>query len=106
MKSFCLLFLLVAFLLAACGPTGLDEKGMPLPRPRLAAKAGISLDQMGEGYWVFSRKCLECHEAQLPQGELLGQWHPVVAGMAGNAGLSLSEEAAVVNYIRAAKLNN
>lgn len=68
----------------------------------MAGKAGISLDEMGEGYWVFSRKCMECHEAKLPMGEMEGQWHPVLKGMSGNAGLSVSEETAILKYVRAA----
>lgn len=94
----------IYFVALGCAPVGLDESGLPQPRPELAAKAGITLDQMGEGYWVFSRKCMECHEAKLPEGQIEGQWHPVVEGMSGNAGLSSSEEVAVVNYVRAANL--
>ena len=90
-------------LLVACAESGLDKKGLPFPNPELASKANISMDQMGEGYWVFSRKCMECHEAKLPEGEMLEQWHPIVKGMAGNAGLSISEETAILNYVRAAK---
>lgn len=94
---------LVLIFLISCSTSSLDESGLPQPHPELAAKAGITLDAMGEGYWIFSRKCMECHEAKLPAGSLEGQWHPVVAGMSGNAGLSASEEAAIVNYVRAAK---
>lgn len=90
--------------MVGCGSSGRDENGLPLPSQELAAKASITLDQMGEGYWVFSRKCMECHEAKLPKGQLEGQWHPVVEGMAGNAGLFGSEEASIMNYLRAANL--
>ncbi len=93
----------VLALSVACAPSGLDEKGLPHPSASLAAQANITIDEMGEGYWVFSRKCIECHEVKLPAGELEGQWHPVVEGMAGNAGLSLAEETAIVKYVRAAK---
>ena len=104
MKLFWAFFLaiLALTLAVACAPSGLDEKGLPRPNGELAAQAGISLDEMGEGYWVFSRKCMECHEARLPTGELKGQWHPVVTGASGNVGLSLSEEKAIANYVRAA----
>ncbi|GHC66543.1 hypothetical protein [Roseibacillus persicicus] len=104
MKPLVFVLFAVFACLVGCGPTGLDESGLPQPRPELAAKAGISLDEMGEGYWVFSRKCMECHEARLPKGQIEGVWHPVVDGMSGNAGLSTSENAAVVNYVRAANL--
>lgn len=103
-----LLLVLSSFVLAlviACAPSGLDPRGLPRPNPVLAGKAGISLDEMGEGYWVFSRKCMECHESKLPSGELEGQWHPVVKGMSGNAGLSVSEETAILKYLRAAKFH-
>lgn len=102
MKWYWALLLLILAWVTACGPSGLDEKGLPYPSAALAAKAGVSVDEMGEGYWVYSRKCMECHGVKLPTGDLEGQWHPVVVGMAGNAGLSISEETAIVNYVRAA----
>lgn len=103
MKQSCLWLLVVAAVVTACSSTeGLDANGIPMPSSELAMKAGISLDEMGDGYWVFSRKCLECHGAKLPEGEMVAQWHPVISGMAGNAGLSLSEESKILNYVRAA----
>ena len=92
---------LVGVLVVACASDGFESGELPLPDPVLAKKAGITVDEMGEGYWVFSRKCMECHQAKLPVGEMKGQWHPVVKGMIGNAGLSASEEAAILNYVRA-----
>lgn len=89
---------------AACSSLGTGKGSPPKPSQELATKAGITLNEMGEGYWVFNRKCLECHAAQIPTGSLEGQWHPVMADMSGNAGLSLSEEAAVLKYVRAANL--
>ncbi len=88
---------------ACSSSVGLDRKGIPLPNPELAAQAGISLSQMGDGYWVFSRKCVECHGVRLPEGPLTGQWHPEVEGFSGNVGLSLSDESALVNYLRATR---
>lgn len=91
--------------LVGCVSDNLDEGGLPQPSVQLATRAGISLDEMGEGYWVFNRKCMECHGARLPTGETVGQWHPVVKGMSGNAGLSAGEEAAILKYIKAARMN-
>lgn len=91
--------------LVSCVSSNEDEAGLPQPSVELASKGGISLDEMGEGYWVFNRKCMECHESRLPQGETVGQWHPVVKGMSGNAGLSSSEEMAILKYIKAARMN-
>lgn len=90
--------------LVGCVSDNLDEAGLPQPSVQLATRGGISLDEMGEGYWVFNRKCMECHEARLPAGETVGQWHPVVKGMSGNAGLSTSEEAAILKYIKVARM--
>ncbi|MDP0491769.1 MAG: cytochrome c [Verrucomicrobiota bacterium JB023] len=78
--------------------------GVPEPSEKLANRAGLSLAEVGEGYWVFQRKCLECHQAMVPDDMSQAQWHPIVEGMAGNAGLSAEEEAAVVNYLKAATL--
>ena len=88
----------------ACSISGTNKGVPPKPNSELAEKAGISLDEMGEGYWVFNRKCLECHAAQIPSDSLIGQWHPVVEELSGNVGLSMSEEQAVLNYARAANL--
>ena len=104
MKAPLLLFALPILLTVACGKAGLDETGLPHPSSALAAKAGISLDEMGDGYWVFNRKCMECHESRLPKVPLKKQWHPTVSGSSGNVGLSASEDAALMKYVQAANL--
>ena len=74
----------------------------PQPTARLAARAGESLDKIGAGYWIFQRKCLECHEARVPRNPSDPDWHPVIEGMSWNAGLAGEEESAVMAYLRAA----
>lgn len=102
MKWICLLVVSMAVIITACSFGKVDTNGLPIPDPELAAKAGISIDAMSDGYWVFTRKCLECHEARIPQVEMKGQWHPEVEGIAGNVGLSLSEESSLWMYVKAA----
>lgn len=74
----------------------------PKPTARLAARAGESLERVGTGYWVFQRKCLECHESRIPKDPNHPDWHPVMQGMSWNAGLSTDEQGAVMAYLRAA----
>ncbi|NNC89758.1 MAG: cytochrome c [Akkermansiaceae bacterium] len=74
----------------------------PQPTAAMAARAGESLDTLGQGYWVFQRKCLECHESRVPENPSLAAWHPTMIGMSWNAGLSDEEEAALIAYMKAA----
>ena len=100
----------VLLLLVSCvsGPGGHSAGGLdtggraPQPTAQLAARAGEDLDTIGTGYWVFQRKCLECHEARVPRDPSNSNWHPVLRGMSWNAGLSDSEQDAVMAYLRAA----
>ena len=81
----------------------LDTRGKaPKPTARMAARSGESLDQIGTGYWIFQRKCLECHESRVPRDPSHADWHPVMQGMSWNAGLSESEQNSVMAYLRAA----
>ncbi len=60
-------FVSSVLLLAGCAskiPT--DEAGLPKPSSELAMRAGTTIDEIGEGYWIFTRKCMECHEVKLP----------------------------------------
>lgn len=74
----------------------------PEPTAAMAARSGEDLDTIGTGYWVFERKCLECHESRVPRDPTHPDWHPVMQGMSWNAGLSEGEENAVMAYLRAA----
>ena len=91
----------MAVLLVACASDDVarDGSGLPLPHPELAEQAGISMEEMGEGYWVYTRKCVECHAAALPVGDLDGQWHPEVEGMSE---VTIADEGAILKYVRAA----
>ena len=81
----------------------LDTTGVaPAPTAEMAARAGESLDKVGSGYWIFQRKCLECHEARVPEDASLAAWHPTMIGMSWNAGLSEKEEDALLAYMKAA----
>jgi cytochrome c5 len=81
----------------------LDTTGVaPVPTAEMASRAGESLDKVGSGYWIFQRKCLECHEARVPEDASLAAWHPTMIGMSWNAGLSEAEEDALLAYMRAA----
>ena len=74
----------------------------PEPDSAMAARSGKSLEQIGLGYSVFQRKCLECHEARVPKNPKDPNWHPIMTGMSYNAGLSESEQAAMAAYLEAA----
>lgn len=102
----------IALVLASCASEPSEPKEIwrsldtskkaPEPSARLASRAGESLDQVGSGYWIFQRKCLECHEARVPKDPKHPDWHPVMTGMSWNAGLSDKEQADVMAYLRAA----
>ena len=119
MKSAGLLGLIAGLLLVLFGCTGGGSGGgstgrktdedyvrdietvAPQPTEAMAARAGVSMDLIGRGWWVFQRKCLECHEAKKPADLSRYDWHPVVEGMSENAGLSKDEYHALHTYLRA-----
>jgi len=101
--------ILGAALLVSCAarqdnPTrSLETRGKaPAPTARMAARAGENLETIGTGYWIFQRKCLECHESRVPTDPTDADWHPVMRGMSWNAGLAEDEQNAVMAYLRAA----
>jgi len=75
---------------------------VPAPTAAMARSSGQSLAHLGEGHALFMRKCSECHEPRVPQNPRDPSWHPTMIGMAWNAGLTKTEETAVVDYLRAA----
>ena len=90
-------------LLVACASGGGSGAGTSgVPDAAMAARAGVSLDTIGEGYWVYQRKCSECHEAKRPNDHEMAGWHATVGGMAWNAGLSEGESELVLAYMDAA----
>lgn len=74
----------------------------PPPTEAMAASIGEPLDHIGMGHSLFHRKCLECHEPKIPNDPNAANWHPIMEGMAWNAGLSDAEERAVLSYLHAA----
>lgn len=72
------------------------------PTPAMAQRAGRSLEHIGMGYWIFQRKCLECHQARVPENPADANWHPIMDGMTRNAGLAREERDALIAYLRAA----
>jgi hypothetical protein len=76
---------------------------VPEPTAAMARRSGQSLAHLGDGYGLFMRKCSECHEPRVPTNSSDPNWHPTMIGMAWNAGLTKSEEGAMVDYLRAAE---
>ncbi|MDE0594589.1 MAG: hypothetical protein OSB65_05025 [Roseibacillus sp.] len=74
----------------------------PEATPAMAQRAGASLEQIGMGYWIFQRKCLECHQARVPKEPTDANWHPIMDGMTWSAGLARDESEALFAYLRAA----
>lgn len=105
---------MMAGLVAACTtapPDAMPDDAMrvlktkatvPSPDQAMATRSGTPLDQLGRGYTVFLRKCSECHEPRVPVNPHDPSWHPIVVGMAWNAGLGLDEQEAVEAYMKAA----
>ena len=112
MKSIFLLSSLavVGIVLSSCaGHTSSDEAQVlkikmvaPDPTPAMAQRAGASLEHIGMGYWIFQRKCLECHQTRVPKDPEDANWHPIMDGMTWSAGLAREESDALFAYLRAA----
>lgn len=68
----------------------------------MAKKSGKPIEQLGRGYSLYQTQCAECHELKMPKDMRAGEWHVIVPGMAWNAGLTKSDEAAVEAYLVAA----
>lgn len=99
MKTHLLFSAIACTLLAGCA----TPKQAPLPTMAMATASGKPLETIQRGYSVYLLKCAECHEAMMPDDVTKEDWHVVVPGMAWNAGITPQEEAAVLDYILAAK---
>jgi hypothetical protein len=75
--------------------------GAPAPDAALAQRSGKPVAQLQQGYAVYMLKCGECHERKLPDEITGSRWHAVVPGMAWNAGLSSTDEEALLAYLTA-----
>ena len=102
--KFPVLPLLIASLVWAGCATNKYETLAPLPTPAMAEKSGQPLSTLEQGRIVFLAQCGRCHEHQFPDTVYTKDWHVVVPGMAWNAGISKSDEKAVLAYVLAAKV--
>lgn len=92
--------LMVCGIAAGCGA---GSKQPPLPTMAMATSSGKPLERIQRGHAVFMLHCTECHEAMMPDDVTRSDWHIVVPGMAWNAGISEADEAALLDYLLAAK---
>lgn len=69
----------------------------------MAAAASASLVTLERGHQVFVKHCGRCHGYEMPDEVSGPDWHVVVPGMAWNAGISQADEAAVLQYVIAAR---
>lgn len=90
------------FLLGSC-TLFQQQKQAPLATAEMAQRSGTSLAQLQLGFAAYQAHCGRCHEHQLPKSVNSADWHVVVPGMAWNAGMSKTEERAVLAYLLAAK---
>lgn len=97
----CLLPLIVGLSIGAAGCA--TREPIPAPTAAMAADSGVALGTLERGHEVFSVHCTRCHEPLMPGEVSRADWHVVVPGMAWNAGLSESDEDAVLEYILAAR---
>jgi len=118
MKLKWIIFSVVGLLLAGCaggggqmGDMGGGDDGavggiseVPNPSPAMAKKSGTSLDQLQRGHVVYMLKCGECHQYQLPERVDIMDWEDAMPKMIRHAGLPSSDEKAVLDYVKAVKL--
>lgn len=91
-------------ILAVCVVAGCVAKTqIPVPDTAMAKGSGQSLQTLQRGHAVYVSQCGRCHEPMMPSKVSDEDWHIVVPGMAWNAGISKSDEAAVLKYIHAAR---
>lgn len=94
----------VLTILAVCVVVGCVAKPqIPVPDAAMAAGSGQSLESLQRGHAVYVTQCGRCHEPMMPSKVSHEDWHVVVPGMAWNAGISESDENAVMKYIMAAR---
>jgi mono/diheme cytochrome c family protein len=94
----------VLMTMAMCVVAGCVAKTqIPVPDTAMAAGSGDSLETLQRGHAVYVTQCGRCHEPMMPSKVSDEDWHVVVPGMAWNAGISKSDEAAVLKYIHAAR---
>lgn len=96
-------FVILAVLCA--GGCAFDKFTPPPVSPALIAGGGhIHADgpTLQHGYAIFVSKCLDCHTLPPTTRYSKDEWPYLVNRMANRAGLSRSDEAALIAYLRAA----
>ncbi|MDQ8188998.1 hypothetical protein [Roseibacillus persicicus] len=96
-----------ASFIASCGPVPPAEPAeenpfRDMPNSAMAARSGISLEKLHDGWGLYMRKCGECHQKKHPQDISDEGWQKIVPHMSWNAGLSEDEEQDLLNYLKAA----
>lgn len=103
MKIHVLTLLIASLAWVGCA-TNKYETLAPVPTSAMAKKSGQLLSTLEQGRIVYLAQCGRCHEHQFPDTVNAKDWHVVVPGMAWNAGISRSDEKAVLAYLLAAKV--
>jgi len=80
---------------------GISE--VPNPDAKMARQSGIPLSRLERGHEVYMLKCGECHYYQLPQNLDIMDWEDAMPKMIRHAGLPVSDEKAVLDYVIAVK---
>lgn len=76
---------------------------VPNPTPEMAAASGHSLEKIQHGHSVYILQCAQCHGYMKPQDFFDDEWEDTLPDMIGHAGLSSSDEQAVLAYVLAVK---
>ena len=118
MKIKGLLCILAIALVTACAPTGGGPVGdmdggddgsvggiseVPNPDAGMAKISGKSLSQLQRGHEVYMLNCGQCHRYQLPEQVDIMDWEDAMPKMIRHAGLTSSDERAVLDYVVAVK---
>ena len=62
---------------------------------------GTTIDQLKQGYSIYSTKCVECHDMKNIQDFTLTDWPGIIEGMSRKAKLSPEQRDLVSHYILA-----
>lgn len=62
---------------------------------------GTTLDNLSNGYKLYSDKCVDCHEAKLPQDFSIDDWNSILPKMGKKAHLDSLQYKSVYQYILA-----
>ena len=62
---------------------------------------GTTLDNLSDGYKIYSDKCVDCHDAKLPQDFSIDEWNTIMPKMGRKAHLDSLQYKSVYHYILA-----